>query len=208
MPEYVYTTVPGKIKPLLAKVRQAGIPAKVNQVWIKSVGFTSSNDTSLIGVLKFVDLVDSSGVPTLRWNQFRGNDHKRVLGEAIKSGYADLFSVYSDADSRSQSEIEHVFRTSSSAGTQAIAKTLATFKALVEEAEFTGSSDRAEPAQVAVGPRLPLVASGHAHSGHLKGLSPASLHIDIQIHISPESTSEQIDQIFESMAKYLYNVER
>ncbi|MCB2227169.1 MAG: hypothetical protein KQH53_10880 [Desulfarculaceae bacterium] len=30
------------------------------------------------------------------------------------------------------------------------------------------------------------------------------IHIDIQIHISPETTSEQINQIFASMAKHLY----
>jgi hypothetical protein len=33
-------------------------------------------------------------------------------------------------------------------------------------------------------------------------LMPA-IHLDIQIHISPESTAEQIDQIFASMAKHL-----
>jgi len=31
------------------------------------------------------------------------------------------------------------------------------------------------------------------------------IHIDVQIHISPESTADQIDQIFASMAKHLGN---
>lgn len=34
------------------------------------------------------------------------------------------------------------------------------------------------------------------------GFSPR-LHIDVQVHISPESSPEQIDKIFESMAKHL-----
>ncbi len=34
------------------------------------------------------------------------------------------------------------------------------------------------------------------------GFSP-KLHVDIQIHISPDSSAEQIDKIFESMAKHL-----
>lgn len=29
-----------------------------------------------------------------------------------------------------------------------------------------------------------------------------SIHVDIQIHISPESSKEQIDHIFENLAKY------
>lgn len=31
-----------------------------------------------------------------------------------------------------------------------------------------------------------------------------ALHIDIQVHIDPTSSPEQIDQIFASMAKHLY----
>jgi hypothetical protein len=41
---------------------------------------------------------------------------------------------------------------------------------------------------------------------HLPGVSvgnPPDIHINIQVHISPESTPEQIEKIFESMAKYL-----
>lgn len=33
--------------------------------------------------------------------------------------------------------------------------------------------------------------------------SPIALHIDLQIHISPEATGEQIDQIFSSIARHL-----
>jgi hypothetical protein len=44
-------------------------------------------------------------------------------------------------------------------------------------------------------PQMPAIPSVQA--------GPA-IHIDIQIHISPESTAQQIDKIFESMAKHLY----
>ncbi|CAN7534333.1 DUF5343 domain-containing protein [Pseudoxanthomonas sp. LjRoot143] len=43
---------------------------------------------------------------------------------------------------------------------------------------------------------------GEKGQGQPRGFSP-KLHVDIQIHISPDSTAEQIDKIFESMAKYL-----
>lgn len=50
--------------------------------------------------------------------------------------------------------------------------------------------------------------SGNEHGGPggdgdgRRGFSP-KLHVDIQIHISPDSSPEQIDKIFESMAKHL-----
>lgn len=36
-----------------------------------------------------------------------------------------------------------------------------------------------------------------------RGAWRPTVHIDIQVHISPDSSPEQIDKIFESMAKHL-----
>jgi hypothetical protein len=204
MGDFVYTTVTGKIRPLLDKVRSVGIPTKVTTVWLKTVGFTSSNDASLVGVLKFVGFIDGAGVPTSAWNAYRGAKHKAVLGEQIRKRYAELYAVYPDAHSRTNQEISHVFSTSSSAGAQVVAKTVQTFKALVEDAEFTstGSGEttvlHAETLHSAPAPtttQSAAVASVHGRP---------EVHIDIQIHISPESTTQQIDKIFESMARHLY----
>src|SRR3569832_432682 len=108
MADFIYTTVPGKIKPLLNKIREVGVPQKATVQWLKTVGFKSSNDASLLGILKFIGFIDSSGVPSSKWSHYRGANHKVVLGEAIREGYADLFAVYPNANQRSQSDIEHV----------------------------------------------------------------------------------------------------
>ena len=97
MGDFAYTTVPGKIKPLLEKVRQVGIPSKATVQWLKTVGFKSSNDAGLIGILKVAGLVDPSGVPTSIWSSYRGSHHKKVLGDALRTGYAELFAVYPNA---------------------------------------------------------------------------------------------------------------
>lgn len=202
MGDFTYTTVPGKIKPLLDKLRQVGVPPKASVQWLKTIGFTSSNDTTLLGILKAIALADSSGVPTSAWTQYRGAHHRKVLGEAIRSGYAELFAVYPDAWQRTNTELEHVFSTSSSAGKQVIAKTVATFKALCESAEFSEQTTLSMPS----GPVHTPVAAHPASPSHQPpptNHSP-SVHIDIQIHISPEASGDQIDQIFKSMAKHLY----
>lgn len=195
--------MPGKIKPLLEKIRGVGVPPKVTVQWLKTIGFTSSNDSSLIGVLKQAGLIDASGIPTSTWALFRGAKHKGVLGDAIRKGYADLYAVYPDAHSRSATELDHVFSTSSSAGKQVIAKTVATFKALSEEAEFSASN---EPTELLMESNAlhtpPALNPAHAPTAGARG--GPSLHIDVQIHISPEASTAQIDQIFASMAKHLY----
>lgn len=202
MSEFSYTVVPGKIKSLLEKIRTVGVPSKVTVQWLKTVGFTSSNDSSLIGVLKFIGMIDASSIPTSIWTQYRGGKHRTVLGDAIRHGYADLFAVYPDAQSRSNAELDHVFSTSSSGGKQVIGKTIATFKALVDEADFSVEGETT----------MQLASSGPLHTPVVSssGKPPVTpsgdptVHIDIQIHVSPEASTEQIDQIFASMAKHIY----
>jgi len=205
MGDFTYTTVPGKIKPLLDKIRQVGVPSKANGQWLKSLGFTSSNDLTLISVLKAVSLIDASSIPTPVWSAYRGAHHKRTLGEAIRKGYAELFAVYPDAWQRSSSELEHVFSTSSTAGKQVIAKTVGTFKTLCESAEFAPIDEQSEPL-VQTGPmHVPAAAGGPipARITNTASIGP-SVHIEIKINISPEASTDQIDQIFKSMAKHLY----
>lgn len=205
MAEFAYTTVAGKIGTLLEKIRTVGVPPRATTQWLKSIGFTSSNDATLIGVLKQVGLADSSGVPSSRWSQFRGRDHKTVLASAIREGYAELFAVYPDAWQRSITDLEHVFSTSSTGGKQVISKTVATFKNLCASAEF---SDLPEEADLVVGdaPLHTPISSRTASAASAKNLNP-SVHIDIQVHISADASSDQIDQIFKSMGKHLYGRE-
>lgn len=195
MADFEYTTVPGKIKRLLNIIHEAGVPPKADGQWIKTVGFPSSKDSSLIRVLKFIGFTDSSAVPTSKWKQYRGANHKQVLGEAIREGYADLFKIYPDANQRNRVHLEHVFSQHSSGDQQVIANMLNTFTSLAEQAEFSPVNEQTDQDMPPPPPPPPPDGRGT--------LEPA-LHIDIQIHISPEATVDQIDQIFASMAKHLY----
>ena len=200
MAEYQYTTVPGKLKPLLAKIREVGVPQKSTNQWLKSIGFKSSNDSSLLTILKFIGFTDSSSTPTEKWKNYRGKSHGQVLANAIRDGYADLYAFYPEAHSRTTSELEHVFSTSSSAGKQAIGKTVRTFQSLCEAADFSASGVTKPPAPPSTPPDTKMQPSCVPSSGQLQ----PSLHIDIQVHISPDAKPEQIDHIFSSMAKHLY----
>jgi hypothetical protein len=117
--------------------------------------------------------------------------------------YADLFALYPDANSRSNAELTHVFNTSSTAGEQVISKTVQTFRALVDEADFSNSATPTEAAMASGPLHVPAAASASRMPTVPEDVGP-EVHIDIQIHISPESTAEQIEKIFESMAKHLY----
>lgn len=203
MSDVVYTTVPGKIPILLTKLKQVGVPSKVTHAWLKTIGFTSSNDGSLVGVLRVAGLIDASGAPTGRWGQFRGARGKEALGEGIRQGFAELYAVYPDAHLRSNTELEHVFSSSSKAGKQAISKAVSTFKNLAAEAEFKSEAAQDEQHFEAETLHTPVTTAAKAAKASSQSNSP-SLHIDVQVHISSDASAEQIDQVFSSMAKHLY----
>jgi hypothetical protein len=96
-----------------------------------------------------------------------------------------------------------VFSTSSSGGEQVITRTVSTFRALVAEAEFE-PSESSEETTLPATPLHVSAASMEQRSTRPDNASSASLHINIQIHISPESSGERTENIFASMANHLY----
>jgi hypothetical protein len=77
-------------------------------------------------------------------------------------------------------------------GMPSIAKSsIATTKKEEKEAS-NGAATTVEPETILSSPKEDLNGFG------------ASLHIDIQIHISSDASADQIDHIFASMAKHLY----
>lgn len=47
----------------------------------------------MLEVLEQIGFVDSSRVPGEPWQKYRGGDYKRVLGNAIRSGYGSYMRL-------------------------------------------------------------------------------------------------------------------
>jgi Family of unknown function (DUF5343) len=195
-----YTTVPGKIPALLTKIRETGVPPKAVSQWLPSLGFTSSNDRTLLNVLRQIGFTDASGVPQPAWKQYRGADHKAVLGRALKWGYQSLFETYPDANKRTATELSHFFSTQTDVGKQAIDKMVATFRTLAEQAEFSDSDVVAPEATT------PLVTPAAPGPGTLVSRSSAGgLNLNINVELTlPETTDERVfEAFFKAMRKHL-----
>lgn len=202
MDQYPYTQSPLKLKDLLGRIHQLGVPASAGIKWLASIGFRSSNDRTMVPVLRFIGLTDSRDSPTQRWIDYRGDHPKRVLAECIREGYAELFSTYLDAHRRSDAELKNFFKTHSSAGEQVIAKTVSTFRVLCELADFGGEP----PGRPSAKPSHP--ADGGGPIPRATGLAPgfaAGMTVNINIQLSlPETTDETVyDRLFASLRRHL-----
>jgi hypothetical protein len=146
MAELIYTPNTASITKFLKHIPNAGVPDKVTTRYLESVGFRAKNDRYLIGVLRAIGFIDGSQVPTDRWKQYRDKSKsKRVLGEAVKSTYADLFKTYPDAYQRDPDAIRNFFSSKSNVADSTLRLAVGAFKALAAESTFDGITPAADP---------------------------------------------------------------
>ena len=99
MSEIVYTPLTGKIAKYFSKIQEAGVPQKTNRSWLKTMGFSSSNDTHLLKILKALGFIDSTNVPTDLWKSYKNpQEAPAIMASAIRTAYSDLFGLYQDAN--------------------------------------------------------------------------------------------------------------
>ena len=212
MAEYPYKTVPGKIQSLLNKLLEIGVPPAANQAWMKSIGFTSSNDRSLLKLLRFIGIVDSSCVPTDNWRKYRSESERgKALAQALQKGYSSLFEVYPNANERTEQELADFFSTRTDAGKQVVSKTVTTFKNLCgladcgntiaeadseENAPPNSQVQRAESEPSAMPSRTATIVTPEFGGG-------VTINLNIQLTLPAEMDREGYGEFFAALRKHL-----
>lgn len=140
-----YLTKTSAVKDFLKKIQETGEPSKVTIAYLKTIGFTSSNDQPLLPVFKFLGFLDSSGAPTDLYRKYRNKkEAPKVLGRAVSSAYSGLYATYPDAHKRDAEALANYFRESTGLGERAVSAIVNTFKTLSESADFEGLEELGE----------------------------------------------------------------
>ena len=124
---------------MLRAIRGAQAPDKFTVKFLEQLGFKSTNDRSIIGVLKGLNFIDEAGAPKQRYYEYLDEtQYKVILGQAIQDAYADLFKVNSKANELAQTEVKNKLKTltQGSKGEAVLAKMAMTFTTLCKHATF------------------------------------------------------------------------
>lgn len=204
MAEFPYSAKPTSLPDFLAKIQSVGKPDKVTLKYLATLGFKSSNDRYIPGILKSLVFTDQSGVPTERWQAYR--DKKRApleLAQAIREAYSDLFAVYNDAYRKDDEALRNFFTSNTTVGEQAVSYMVRTFKTLCELADFASTPSISEA--TATSAAIPPVEEAARVSLVNKATSPAGITINVNVQLTlPETKDSSIyDSIFESLKKHL-----
>ena len=200
MANYPYVKVTDKLNRFLKHIQPAGVPPKVSQEYLKTAGFKSSNDQRILGVLHFIGFIDSTGKPTPDYINYRSTQKARsVLGEAIKRGYSELFSMYPNAHQQDVEALRNFFSSHTTAGEQVLSAMVSTFRVLCGESSFEPSTipviEEAKAPTPAPAPALGVSAA--------RALDTQSLTVNIQLTLPETINSDVYKEIFKAMRTYL-----
>lgn len=202
---YLITTK--NLDSFLNAIRSAKAPERFTNKFLSQLDFTSSNDRLYLGLLKALGFIDESGVPTKRYYAFLDQSESgRVLADAIREAYEDLFAINKKAQELSVEEVRNKFKTLTQGqkSENVISLMASTFKALVGFADWK-SQPTAPPPNVDVSAPTspPVTALPSNEPVRQKPDKPLQLHYDIHVHL-PESRDPAVfDAIFEAMRKHL-----
>jgi hypothetical protein len=202
---YPYVQSPEKFTTFLKRLPEMGQPTKFDTKVLKSLGYTSSNDSRFIQTIKFIGLLDPTGVPTPLWREMRANA-RNALAKGLHKGYADLFSQYPDAHQRDDEALRTFFSAHTKLGVAAVAKVVSTFKAICQLADFSaaraGLEDESDiesgEAKAKTGTKL------KAREATLIGGNGMTVNINVQLQVPADATGEIYDKFFEAMRKHLW----
>lgn len=200
------------------------LPTNVSTTYLKTLlGLTTDQAArNLLSPLKALSIINEDGTPTERANQWRNDSTYAAACEAmLQETYPkELLDLFPEKDF-DRTRAKEWFKATAKLGESAAGKAVALFAVLksqeIKKEPLSPSSPQGKKVspktvakQVSQKPIVQGVKQEQSLKSGQQGKSDnveraLQMHIDLQIHISPEASVEQIDAIFASMAKHLYS---
>jgi hypothetical protein len=206
----------------LRKKFQQSLPNVVTDNYLASVLDMQlvSARANVLPALKVAKIIDQDGKTLERAKQWRDDDQYAKVCEEIRSDIyprEPLDAIPDPLDNRQAAK--RWFANYAGAGTSAVGK-MVKFYSLLSQADPAKAQKRSKPPKAtqpnsrenapAKAPRN-AVGNGQTMRGTVQNAQPEGqksetpeLHINLEIHISSDSSPDQIDQIFASMAKHIH----
>jgi hypothetical protein len=204
-----YVVVPSSLTKFLETARTAGVPQRVTFEFLKTLGLKSSNDRSIIGVLKAIGFLDQNGTPTDTYKRFRDPaTGPRVLAEALKAAYSDLFMANTKANELPAEKLRGIIATKTDKGERVVKEIAATFKALAKAADFSEPREEEKPSMTRADSKRPGALEALDQEEHLpeKPQGPQhrpQFHYNIQIHLPTTTDITVYNAIFKALRENL-----
>jgi hypothetical protein len=174
---------------------------------------------NIINHLVDMGIIDQDGKPLERANKWRDDQHyPEVCKEILNEVYPKELLEALPGPSLDRVAVKRWFAVNTGLGEVAVGRMAAFYELLISadpsDSQVISSKKNVSPKSTVkphgrVTANLPAstkqsITTQQSKNQIDKPFAQPTIHLDIQIHISPDMTAEQIDLIFASMAKHLY----
>jgi Family of unknown function (DUF5343) len=211
-------TVPAMVTPnaiprFLELIRKAGVPAKVDGNYLKTVGFKNNNDAALVPLFRSLGFLDASGQPTSMFREYRASsaeEAKQLLGNAIRACYPGLFEIYPDAYRKDDEALTNWLRANTDKGEATQSRALRTFKVLRDAASFEETQSEPIISTPVTPPSSNGITANESIPNRIQYVRPQGapdVTINITLQIAATDDASIYDKFFASMKKHLFSDE-
>ncbi len=107
-----YLTSVKNFEGIMNSILGAKAPDRFTNKFLEDLGYKSSNDRLILGVLKSLGFLNETGEPVQRYYDFLDQTQSRqILAVGIQEAYEDLFNINRDAQNLSQEEVKNKLKT-------------------------------------------------------------------------------------------------
>lgn len=191
MNDYPYMMSNNKIQPIITKIQQAARPAKFTLDFLRTLGFTSTNDRAFIPLAKKLGFLMEDGTPTPIYDQLKDSTlTAKVLATQIRILYADLFAINTELQRAPENEIKGAISRVTGKDEEGVIRIYNTFKALCSIADFSDNiSHSPVPEKVEETASVAIPLSNRKNE----------FHYNIQIHLPATTDVSVYNAIFKSL---------
>lgn len=216
---YPYIPSGGLVQTAFQQFRKA-LPSKVDSDTLKKLGLASSNEGSLINILKFINVIDKDNQKTKEGTQvFSTHDDAKFadgLASLVNNAYRELFELHGDpAWTLDRDALISYFRQSDETSAVTGSRQALTFQTL---ASLALKRQDQVPSRASQGPRSqskeqkssarktnPSKVELRTPAHNATANSPVGLTVRIEINLPANGSQATYDNIFESIRKNLLN---
>lgn len=211
-----YLTSTRNVESVLSAIQQGQAPKQFTTRFLAGLGFKSSSDRLMIGVLKSLRFLDDNGRPLQRYFEYLDQGQsQRVLAEGVRDAYGDLYELNNSAHELTRADVKGKMKTLTQGQytDSVLDKMVATFFALAKQADFNAAlpappppegredAETDETEDVPVAPEVPEARPRPPRRRAPVELGGLIYNIQIQL---PESRDPAVyDALFNSLRVHL-----